>query len=285
VATGEDRKMKEILIVDDDPMLLTILEESLKRHKDRFEIITAKDGLAAIKLLQKKPFALVVTDLHMPNINGLVLLAYLNKNYPQIPCIVMTAFGTPFLKKRLQQDTSHYIEKPFEIEELAQAVISCLDQEDLSGTLNGISLVSFLKMIQMEYKTCLCEITGTDKQKGYFYFKRGVPFNAFCGKLKGEAAALHLLQMEAVTIKFRKPPRKAISKGINTELTALILEGARLLDEGQDLNYRRKEKEKLTRAQKEKREQQKVEDAIFEARKQAETLEKKLAHELKDRLE
>ncbi|MDM8544055.1 response regulator [Desulfococcaceae bacterium HSG9] len=220
--------MDTVLIVDDDPMLLTILTESLKKYRNIFEIVIAKDGLAAIKIMQQQRFQLVITDLHMPMINGLVLLSYINKNYPKVPCIVMTAFGTPFLKKRLQQDISHYIEKPFEIEELVQAIISALDQEVLSGTLNGISLNGFLKMIELEYKTCLCEVTESETAQGYLYFERGLLYHAFYGHLRGVDAALRMLQMDSVTIRFRKPPSKKIPRIIENDLSTLITEAARI---------------------------------------------------------
>jgi len=223
--------MDKVLIVDDDPMLLTILTESLKKYRNIFEIITAKDGLAAIKTLQKRRFQLVITDLHMPMINGLVLLSYINKNYPKVPCIVMTAFGTPFLKKRLQQDISHYIEKPFEIEELVQAIISALDQEVLSGTLNGISLNGFLKMIELEYKTCLCEVTESEDSSGYLYFERGILYHGFFRHLRGVDAAIRMLQMDSVTIRFRKPPGKKIPRVIETDLSTLMNEAARIKEE------------------------------------------------------
>jgi len=221
--------MDKVLIVDDDPMLLTILTESLKKYCNIFQVVTAKDGLAAIKTMQKQRFHLVITDLHMPMINGLVLLSYINKNYPQVPCIVMTAFGTPFLKKRLQRDISHYIEKPFEIEELVQAIISALDQEVLSGTLNGISLNGFLKMIEIEYKTCLCEVTESERAQGYLYFERGILYHAFFRHLRGMDAAIRMLQMDSVTIKFRKPPKKKIPRVIEMDLSTLISEASRML--------------------------------------------------------
>ncbi len=69
--------MDKVLIVDDDAQLLTIITDTLKKYRNKFELITAKDGLDAIKVMRKQPVSLVVTDLKMPNVNGLVLLAYM----------------------------------------------------------------------------------------------------------------------------------------------------------------------------------------------------------------
>ena len=265
--------MDKVLIVDDDPMLLTILTESLKKYCNIFTIVTAKDGLAAIKTIQKQHFQLVITDLHMPMINGLVLLSYINKNYPTIPCIVMTAFGTPFLKKRLQQDISHYIEKPFEIEELVQAIISALDQEVLSGTLNGISLNGFLKMIEMEYKTCLCEVTESETSQGYLYFERGILYHAFFRHLRGMDAAIRMLQMDSVTIRFRKPPNKKIPRVIETDLSTLISQAYRIKEE-MFIEEQNVELEQKNRKLKEDIQKQlQTEEIMKKAREQAASIE------------
>lgn len=224
--------MSKVLIVDDDAQLLTILTESLKKYQNKFEIITAKDGLEAIKSLQKQQFSLVVTDIQMPIVNGLVLLAYMAKSYPTIPCIVMTAHGTSFLKRRLQQETSHYIEKPFKVDELAQIIMSTLGQKEvLRGSLNGVSVVGFMKLIEMEYITCLCVISGANGEKGYLVFDGGILLNAYYGKLRKEEAAVRLFQMRDVSIKFRNPPMEKVSRQIKTKLSDLLTEAMKGKDE------------------------------------------------------
>ena len=223
--------MDRILIVDDDAQLLTILKESLKRFKNKFEVITAEDGLAAIIAIKSQPISAVVTDIRMPIVNGLVLLAYIGKNFPGIPCIVMTEYGTPFLKERLQKEVSYYIEKPFEVTELVQAILSVLGrQEGIEGTVKGISLVGFVQLVEMEYLTCLCEISSRDGEKGYLLFDGGVLYSAFYQNLRGKEAAVSLLQMDGVTIKFKKPPRKKIPRQIALSVSALLGEAKTLKD-------------------------------------------------------
>ncbi|MDM8555366.1 response regulator [Desulfococcaceae bacterium HSG7] len=218
----------KVLIIDNDPMLLTILAESFQKYHRRFDLYTAKNGLEAVKKLQKHSFDVLVTDLYMPHINGLVLLTYMSRNHPDIPCIVMTGHGTPFLKKQLKKEIAYYITKPFSMQELAQAIINALGNEIVKGALNGISVAGFLKMIEIEYKTCLCEIILPDGSRGYLYFEFGVLFNAFHGALKGEAAAFRLLLADNVVIKFRKAPKITIPRQIKTELGALIEEAGHL---------------------------------------------------------
>lgn len=219
--------MDKILIVDDDAQLLIILSETLKKYRNKFEIVSVKDGLAAIKSLQKERFSLVVTDLQMPKVNGLVLLSYLNKNFPDVPCIIMTGHGTPALKERLEKESSHYIEKPFQVEHLAEAIMSVLDRQDsLGGTLNGVSVAGFLKLIEMENITCLCEINSQDGERGYLFFDAGSLYNAFYGDFRGEEAAIRLFQFDGATIKFRKPPKKKVPRRIVKKVSVLLLEAS-----------------------------------------------------------
>jgi len=219
------------LIVDDSVMLINYLEEHFARYRDQFDFVTAKDGMEAIGILKREPISLLVTDLQMPRVDGLVLLAYAHKYHPDIPCIVMSAHGTPKIKQALQSDILQFIEKPFTADELAKVIITALSKGAPGGTLSGISIVNFLQMVEMEQKTCLCEVESPDNPKGFFYFKGGVLHHAVCGSLKGEEAAVRLIQIENATISFKKTPERKIPRVIKTDLMALILEAMRLRDE------------------------------------------------------
>ena len=223
--------MDMVLIVDDSVMLLNYLKGSFKKCRDKFDFITAKDGLEAIEILKNRRISLLVTDLEMPKIDGLGLLAYAHKYHPTVPCIVMSAHGTPKIIETLQPDIVRFIEKPFTAEELAKVIISVLKQGLPDGSLSGISTASFLQMVEMEQKTCLCEVDSPNSPKGFLYFKGGELYHAVCGSLKGEAAAIKMIQIEDATINFRKPPDRKIPRGIKKELMALILEATKLKDE------------------------------------------------------
>lgn len=91
--------MDKVLIAEDDKIFRTLIKTYLEKYKDVFEIIMVSDGFEAIEVLKKERISLLVTDLKMPRVEGLVLLAYMNKNFPNIPCIVMTSLRSPRLKK------------------------------------------------------------------------------------------------------------------------------------------------------------------------------------------
>lgn len=223
--------MKTVLIVDDSVMLINYLEESFQKYQDDFNLITANDGSEAIELLKTTPISLLITDLQMPRIDGLGLLAFATKYYPKVPCIVMSAHGTPKIIETIKKDILQFIEKPFTAKELARTIMSVLNRDTPDGSLSGISVVTFLQMVEMEQKTCLCEVESPGNPKGFFYFQGGELFHAVCGELKGEKAAIKLINMDTPSINFRRPPKRKIARAIKRRLTALILDATRIKDE------------------------------------------------------
>ena len=224
--------MDLVLIVDDSSMLLNYLESSFTQYVDKFEVIFAKDGMEAIEIIKSKDISLLVTDLQMPRIDGLGLLAYTHRYHPEIPCIVMSAHGTPQIIETLQSDILQFIEKPFTAEALADAILAALQEDRPEGSLSGISIVNFLQMIEMEQKTCLCEVESPGNPSGFFYFNGGELHHAVFGEYKGEEAAIKLIHVENPTISFKKIPDRKIPRRINRELTGLILEAVKQQDEG-----------------------------------------------------
>ena len=82
--------------------------------------MAAGNGKEAIRVLKSHPISLVITDMQMPEMDGLALLARLSESYPDIPVIVVTAYSTPKLKLTvLEGGGAGYMEKPFVVEDLA----------------------------------------------------------------------------------------------------------------------------------------------------------------------
>ena len=228
--------MDKVLIVDDNQVLIKLITTKLRRYNDRFDVITAGDGEEAINILNSHAISLLVTDLNMPKVDGMQLLIYKNQNFPQIPCIIMTAHSTEKIKQRLQQEVINYIEKKEShyIDELVQAIFNALEEDIPVGTLRGISIASFLQMIEMEQKTCLFEIYSPEKPKGGFYFEEGVLYDAVYGSHKGVEAALKMIQLDSLKINFRKHPNKIYKRRIEADLIGLIMEAMRLKDESSE---------------------------------------------------
>jgi CheY-like chemotaxis protein len=250
--------MDKVLIVDDDRVFLQLLQVALKGYGNRFDIITALNGREAIEVLKAENIKLLVTDIQMPEVDGLELLAYINDHHPAvlkaenikllvtdiqmpevdglellayindhhpaIPCFVMTAWDPPGLKEKFPVDVLRYYRKPFDTEDFAAAILEALTRKTPSGAMYGISVTGFLHMIHLEKKSCLFEVEVTPEVKGLFYFEKGELFDAVYGSRRGEEAARQILTHKRASFRFRKMPPQKVSRRINTELLTLIQE-------------------------------------------------------------
>lgn len=223
--------MKQVLIVDDETRLLQSIEIGLKSYIDEFAVITACNGKEAAEHLKREVINLVVTDLRMPEMDGFELLAHISSAYPFMPTIVMTAFATPEIEERLNSaGTSRLLEKPIDIEKLAQAIREGLIQSVYEGTLAGFSLANFLQLLEMEKKTCLLNVQDGNVQ-GHIYINRGEVHAAVADGMKGEDAIYHLLASEHANITFQKLPKRRIQQMIKIPLMSLLMEAMRRKDE------------------------------------------------------
>ena len=93
---------QNILLVDDDRTFLTMLERELRDCNNNFCILTAENGERALKVLESAHVDLVVTDLHMPVMNGFELISHMKKKYPNTPVIVISGFLYPDLETALR---------------------------------------------------------------------------------------------------------------------------------------------------------------------------------------
>ena len=223
--------MDKVLLVDDDYKVLRILWDRLQKYKDKFEVLLAYNGEEAMEVLQQNSISVVITDIVMPKMDGLELLAHVNESYPDVTCFVMTAHETAEIREKLSENMVPIFSKPFLIDDLAKAVIQTLEQDAQGGTLKGISVANFLQLIQMEEKTCFLEIRTTESEKGHFYLKKGELYDAVFNDLKGEEAAFKLLALDNVSIRFKNISDEKIHKRINISLMNLLMESQRLKDE------------------------------------------------------
>ena len=80
------------LVVDDEANLRKVLSAMLRR--DGFDVLTASDGAEALELLSKQSVDVVLSDIRMPNLDGMSLLKRAMVEYPDIPVVILTAHGS-----------------------------------------------------------------------------------------------------------------------------------------------------------------------------------------------
>lgn len=114
-----------ILAVDDEPHMRRLLEISLRQAG--YRALSASHGQEALALIQQQQIDLVVSDLHMPGMNGLQLLAALRKQYERLPFIMVTAQGEiNTAVEAMKLGANDYILRPFELETLEIAITKAL---------------------------------------------------------------------------------------------------------------------------------------------------------------
>ena len=109
----------KILICEDDNLTLQALEHSIR--KEGYETITARDGEEAKRYLHDHEINLLVTDLHMPNVDGLELITHIRQELKRtFPIIMLTRVGSDdIVLKAFEHGADDYITKPFSPKELS----------------------------------------------------------------------------------------------------------------------------------------------------------------------
>lgn len=122
--------MDTILIVDDEKNYLVVLEALLSG--EGYEIITSEAAAGALETLREADIDLVITDMKMPGMNGMALLEACKKAKPDIPVIMMTAYGTiEMAVEAMKKHAYDYIQKPFENEQLKLTIKKALENSRL----------------------------------------------------------------------------------------------------------------------------------------------------------
>jgi len=128
---GIARKMNQrILIVEDEAPMCELLTSFFSERS--YAVGTANDGEQAVARLQEQDYALVITDIKLPGMSGLELLARLRVDWPEVGVIIMTAFSSiSSAVEAMKLGAEDYIGKPFQLDELAITVEKALERRSL----------------------------------------------------------------------------------------------------------------------------------------------------------
>ena len=119
-----------IVVIDDEVNAATALETLLR--EDGYEVAKAHDGLAGLALIEKQEPDIVLTDLRMPELDGIQLLTRLKQIRPECMVIVMTAYGTvKTAVKAMKLGAEDYVPKPIDMEELEVILQRVMDKKRL----------------------------------------------------------------------------------------------------------------------------------------------------------
>lgn len=124
--------MARVLVVDDEQVIREILADFLSL--EGFFVRTAGDGVSALAALEAHDFDLVISDLKMPSMGGIELLAAINKHWPNIITVIMTGFGTVETAiDAMKRGAYDYVMKPFRIEEVVHIIHRGIEKKRLAA--------------------------------------------------------------------------------------------------------------------------------------------------------
>jgi two-component system chemotaxis response regulator CheY len=126
--------VQRVLIVEDSPTMRALLCSALEELEIPVKVVQASSGFEALRMLPRSSFDLIVTDINMPDINGLELVSFVKSNeaYREIPLVIVSTEGSDRDRdKGLGLGANAYLVKPFEPETLREVARGLLAGERL----------------------------------------------------------------------------------------------------------------------------------------------------------
>jgi len=235
----------KILLVDDNPMVLGMLQQALSALG---EVAVATDGAdALLKAVDDLPDVLI-SDYRMPGMDGRQLLEKL-KSRPAtsgIAVILMASKADISERLSLQDPIEDYLEKPFFLKDATHKIKRVVDRialEKMSkaastdgvlrGSLSQMNVIDLVQSLEMGRKSCLLTMTNVDStEKCEIYFNQGQAKHATYGSIVGDEAVFKVLRWADGNFQIDFNGKSTLeTTTLNTQ--GLLMEGLRLLDEAQ----------------------------------------------------
>ena len=120
-ALNRERAHARVLVVDDDAEMRALLRRTLEF--DGHQVTERDRGMHVLAALRELPFDLIILDKEMPGMTGFDLLPMLRREFPEVPVLLVTAFGGHRVESSaLRLGATSYLEKPFRLSQLREAV-------------------------------------------------------------------------------------------------------------------------------------------------------------------
>ncbi|MBF0554958.1 MAG: sigma-54-dependent Fis family transcriptional regulator [Nitrospirae bacterium] len=161
--------MKPILVVDDDPQMRDALREAIQRLG--YEATVAENGQDALGKMAGTPFAMIITDMKMPRMDGLTFLKEVRRRVGNLPVLVITGYGTvENAVETMKEGATDYLMKPFSFDKLNGKISSIMeasaaDREIITGNPKMVRLLQITRDVAAGDTTVLIYgESGTGKE-------------------------------------------------------------------------------------------------------------------------
>ncbi|MCF8109924.1 MAG: response regulator [Desulfobacteraceae bacterium] len=215
--------MDKVLIVDNDRESISKVRQGF-RDLHHFELLTATNVKSATDILRSTRISVLATTIHLPQQDGLELLAFMSRNFPSTPCIVLLEETDPkpwFTDRTGHTGVLYFLKKPFSFGRLASAIFVGLNLRDEGQTRYGIHMKNFLPLIAIADKTCRLEVRSGTREKGYLYFLKGELLNARVDNLEGDESAKRIAGWQGAQLDFSPLPAENRKYRVHMDLLTL----------------------------------------------------------------
>jgi DNA-binding response OmpR family regulator len=234
---------RKILIVDDNPSVLKLLNISLS--KAGYNIVEAENGEVAFQVANKEMPDLIISDIMMPQMDGIELCWMIRENseVPLVPFIFLTSFDDSEMEIRgFRAGADEYLNKPIDRKELLERVEELLSRTDklktiddtsdskkaFEGDLKDLSIVELVQMLNLNKKSGILHIDGA--KQGEVYLQNGQLIGAKTETNKSEEAIYELVTFDQGSFKFEVTDDGLVANIKNSTMN-VIMEACRIMDE------------------------------------------------------
>ncbi len=237
LAAGLMPTQHKILLLDDDEQMLELYQELLRQLPSQPEIITSTSGARALTLLESEPFTMLITDLRMPRMDGLQVLAIVRRKHPHLRIIVLTGvLDEEYRSRAYAQGVDLFWQKPGSADEFQlfkNCIESLLDRDAAAeGGFRGMQSKSLVDLIQLE---CLSQSSSVllishGGVEGRIWVKDGEVVDAAAATFTGEQAFKEILSWKGGHFEIL-PPEPDRPRTILNSYQGLLLDSAQAMDE------------------------------------------------------
>jgi CheY-like chemotaxis protein len=229
--------VQKILLLDDEQQMLDLYQELLKQLPSKPDVHVSNSGARAIAMMESEPFNLLITDLRMPKMDGLQVLAIVRRKFPHLRIVVLTGvLDEEYRSRAYAQGVELFWQKPTSSEEIKlfqDCIESLLDRETRNdGGFRGMQSKSLVDLIQLEclsHSSSVLRVTH-GALHGKIWVQNGDIADAATAQFIGEEAFKEILSWKSGNFEIL-PPEPAHVRTITSSYQGLLLDSAQALDE------------------------------------------------------
>lgn len=230
--------IRRVFVVDDEPDLLFVARRELASNAPTLTVEAFDDPRAALEALRAQPPDALITDLRMPDLSGIELIWFARQAAPELPIVVVSAYGTPEIRRDIAGRSSMaFVEKPFSAAQLIQALTRASDRaaeppvEKFQGQVRFSGTIELVQLYALARSSGRLHVVGPEVT-GELWFERGEIVHAATGDLVSEDAVREMLGWSGGRFEFAEGEH-APEVTIHGSWQQVLLEACRLLDEKQ----------------------------------------------------